>query len=170
MVVELTDLERLQAGRLSMASDPIDMAQLCEAVVQSLLVVAEKHDIRLESSMETVPNVIGDGDRLAQVLMNLVSNALKYTPPGGIAKVIVERAGSGVAVSIQDTGIGIAPEELSRVFERFYQVDKARGPHRGTGLGLAIAQEIVEAHGGRIAVESIGLNKGAEFRVWLPVA
>jgi len=170
MVVELTDLERLQAGRLSMASDSIDMAQLSEGVVQSLLVVAEKRQIRLESSIEPVPAVIGDGDRLAQVLMNLISNALKYTPAGGDVRVAVERAGAGVAVSIRDSGIGIPREELPRVFERFYQVDKARGPQRGTGLGLAIAREIVEAHGGRITVASRGRDKGAEFRVWLPSA
>ena len=170
MVVELTDLERLAAGRLSMASDPIDMAQLCEGVVQSLLVVAEKRQIRLESSIETVPKVIGDGDRLAQVLMNLISNALKYTPKGGMVRVAVERGGAGAVVSIRDSGIGIPREELSRVFERFYQVDKARGPKRGTGLGLAIAREIVVAHGGRITVESRGRGKGTEFRVWLPGA
>jgi len=168
MVLELTDLERLQAGKLSMASDPIDMAQLGEAVVQSLLVVAEKQQIMLESSIEPAPTVTGDGDRLAQVLMNLISNSLKYTPAGGSVRVAVERAGAGVAVSIKDSGIGIPREELSRVFERFYQVDKARGPQRGTGLGLAIAREIVEAHGGRITVMSRGRDRGAEFRVWLP--
>ena len=112
--------------------------------------------------------VTGDGDRLAQVLMNLISNSLKYTPAGGEVRVAVERAGAGVAVSINDSGIGIPREELSRVFERFYQVDKARGPERGTGLGLAIAREIVEAHGGRITVTSRGRDRGAEFRVWLP--
>ena len=102
--------------------------------------------------------------------MNLISNALKYTPAGGVVRVAVERAGAGAVVSIRDSGIGIPREELSRVFERFYQVDKARGPQRGTGLGLAIAREIVEAHGGRIAVDSRGRGKGAEFRVWLPGA
>ena len=170
MVVELTDLERLQAGRLSMASDSIDMAQLSEGVAQSLAVVAEKQRIRLESAIEPVPAVVGDGDRLAQVLTNLISNALKYTPAGGTVLVTVERGGAGVVAAIRDSGIGIPREELPRVFERFYQVDKARGPQRGTGLGLAIAREIVEAHGGRITVASRGPDQGAEFRVWLPVA
>ena len=168
MVVELTDLERLQAGKLSMKVEPIDMGRLTEAVVQSLVVVAEQKDVRLESSIAPAPRVSGDGDRLAQVLMNLISNALKFTPGGGAVNVGVERAAGGVAVTIQDSGIGIAREELPRIFERFYQVDKARGPQRGTGLGLAIAKEIVEAHGGRITVESRGRGQGAEFQVWLP--
>ena len=168
MVVELTDLERLQAGRLSMASDDIDMAQLSEGVVQRLNMVAEKQGVRIESSVEAVPLVVGDGDRLAQVLTNLISNALNFTSAGGVVRVSVERGGAGAVVSIRDSGIGIPREELPRVFERFYQVDKARGPQRGTGLGLAIAREIVEAHGGRITVNSRGRDKGAEFRVWLP--
>lgn len=168
MVLELTDLERLQAGKLSMANDRIDMAQLCEGVAQSLMVVAEKRGIRLESTTEPVGKIIGDGDRLAQVLMNLISNALKYTPAGGFVRVAVERAGAGVAVSVADSGIGIPRAELPRVFERFYQVDRARGPQRGTGLGLAIAREIVEAHGGRVTVESGGRGEGAVFRLWLP--
>ena len=168
MVVELTDLERLQTGKLSMASESIDMAQLCEGVVQSLTVVAERRRIQLELTAAPGAWIIGDGDRLAQVLMNLISNALKYTPAGGSARVTVEREGAGAVVSIRDSGIGIPPEDLARVFERFYQVDKARGPQRGTGLGLAIAREIVEAHGGSISVESGGRGHGAEFRVWLP--
>ena len=168
MVVELTDLERLSAGKLSMARDRINMAQLVEGVLQSLVVVAEQREIRLDSRLESTPMIIGDGDRLAQVLMNLISNGLKYTPAGGTVRVTVGRAGAGAMISIRDSGIGIPREELSRVFERFYQVDKARGPQRGTGLGLAIAREIVEAHGGRITVESRGRGKGAEFRVWLP--
>ena len=170
MVVELTDLERLQAGKLSMASEPIDMAQLCAGVAQSLAVVAETRQIQLESALEPAPIVSGDGDRLAQVLTNLISNALKYTPAGGSVRVTLKRSGAGALVSIRDSGIGIPREELSRVFERFYQVDKARGPQRGTGLGLAIAREIVEAHGGRITAESRGLDRGAEFRIWLPAA
>ncbi len=170
MVVELTDLERLQAGKLSMRREPIDMRALSEGVVQSLSVVAEQKSLKLETDLAPVPIVIGDGDRLAQVLMNLISNALKFTPAGGTARVLAGAAPGGVYISIQDSGIGIPAEELPRVFERFYQVDKARGPQRGTGLGLAIAKEIVEAHGGRITVESRGRDQGAVFRVWLPGA
>ena len=168
MVVELTDLERLQAGKLSIKSEPIDMGRLSEAVVQNLAVVAEQKDINLEADFAPVLIVIGDGDRLAQVLMNLISNALKFTPAGGTVRVVAAQALGGVSVSIHDSGIGIPAEELPRVFERFYQVDKARGPQRGTGLGLAIAMEIVEAHGGRITVESRGRNRGAVFSVRLP--
>ena len=170
MVIELTDLERLQTGKLSMNNDILRMERLSEAVVQSLVVVAEQKDLKLESTSTPAPLVIGDGDRLAQVLVNLISNALKYTPPGGAVRVATEAAPDGVLVSIQDNGIGIAPEDLARVFERFYQADKARGPQRGTGLGLAIAKEIVEAHGGRVTVESRGRGQGTVFRVWLPRA
>ena len=170
MVVELTDLERLQAGKLSMRREPIDMRALSQGVVQSLAVVAEQKSLKLETDLAPVPVVIGDGDRLAQVLMNLISNALKCTPAGGTVRVLAGAEPGGVNISIQDSGIGIPAEEQPRVFERFYQVDKARGPQRGTGLGLAIAKEIVEAHGGRISVESQGRDQGAVFRVWLPSA
>ncbi len=170
MVVELTDLERLQAGKLSMKSEPIDMGRLSEAVAQNLAVVAEQKYINLESDIARAPMVIGDGDRLAQVLMNLISNALNFTPAGGTVRVVAAQAPGGVSVSIHDSGIGIPAEELPRVFERFYQVDKARGPQRGTGLGLAIAKEIVEAHGGMITVDSRGRDCGAVFSVWLPGA
>ena len=170
MVVELTDLVRFEAGQLSMKSAAIDMAQLADAVVRSLAVVAENQGIKLESSTETVPRIAGDGDRLAQVLANLIGNALKFTPAGGTVQVAVQRQEQGAAVTIRDTGIGIAPGDLPRIFERFYQVDKARGPQRGTGLGLAISQEIIEAHGGKITAHSKGHHQGAVFRIWLPAA
>jgi signal transduction histidine kinase len=168
MVVELTDLVRLEAGRLSMKSEAIDMAQLAQGVVQSLKVVAEQQGITLEAHTQIMPHIAGDGDRLAQVLTNLVSNALKFTPKGGKVDVTVQFKNQGVSVTVCDTGMGIPSEDLSRVFERFYQVDKARGPSRGTGLGLAITQEIVEAHGGEISVYSEGINHGTTFSIWLP--
>ena len=168
MVVELTDLEQLQAGRLSMKLELIEMSQLADGVIQSLQVLAANQGIKLESSCDVAPSIRGDGDRLAQVLTNLVGNALKFTEAGGVVRVTTEAQGRGVSVTIRDTGIGLSVEELPRVFERFYQVDKARGPRRGTGLGLAIAQEIVEAHGGKITVSSPGRNRGTVFRIWLP--
>ena len=168
MVVELTDLVRLEAGRLSMKTEAIDMAQLIEGVVHSLKVVAERQGVRLSAHTQSMPYIAGDGDRLAQVLTNLISNALKFTPEGGQIQVSTTFKDGGVVVMIRDSGIGIPPDDLPRVFERFYQVDKARGPQRGTGLGLAIVQEIVEAHGGSISVYSKGHNKGTTFRIWLP--
>lgn len=170
MVVELTHLEQLQAGKLSMQRERIDMARLCDGVVNSLQVVAEHGHIQLETDLTPVPDILGDGDRLAQVLTNLVSNALKFTPAGGIVQVAVARAGGGAKVTVRDSGVGIDRDDLPRIFERFYQADKARGPRRGNGLGLAIAQEIVEAHEGRISAESHGEGSGAEFVVWLPGA
>ncbi|MCY4145671.1 MAG: HAMP domain-containing sensor histidine kinase [Chloroflexi bacterium] len=168
MVVELTHLEQLQAGKLSMQGERIDMARLCEGVVNSLQVVAAQGHIQLTTDLSPVPDILGDGDRLAQVLTNLVSNALKFTPAGGVVRVAVARSGGGAKVTVRDSGVGIARGDLPRIFERFYQADKARGPQRGNGLGLAIAQEIVEAHEGRLSAESGGEGCGAEFVVWLP--
>jgi signal transduction histidine kinase len=168
MVVELTDLARLQAGRLSMQSVPLDMGQLAAAIGQRLEIVAQKKNITLHIESPSMPQVMGDGDRLAQVLTNLVSNALKYTPNGGQVWIRTQINHGGVEVIVQDTGVGIPPEDLPRIFERFYQVDKARGPRRGTGLGLPIAHEIVKAHQGRIAVTSGGAGQGTAFTIWLP--
>jgi signal transduction histidine kinase len=104
------------------------------------------------------------------VLNNLIGNAIKYTPNGGHVYINtrVNLAVNGVEVVVRDTGVGIPPQDLPRIFERFYQVDKVRGPERGTGLGLAITREIVEAHGGRISAASDGEGKGSTFTVWLP--
>ncbi len=117
-----------------------------------------------------MPPIAGDGDRLVQVVTNLISNAIKYTPSGGKVMVKTQLRRNGVELVVEDSGQGIAPADLARIFERFYQVDKARGPQRGTGLGLAIVQEIVQAHGGTIAVNSAGENRGSTFTVWIPVA
>jgi signal transduction histidine kinase len=168
MVVELTDLARLQAGRLSMRMTALDMGQLTEAIGQRLAIVAREKGVDLRLETMPMPEVAGDGDRLAQVLTNLISNAINYTPPGGNVTVRTQVANGGVEVSVQDTGAGILPSELPRIFERFYQVDKARGPRRGTGLGLAIVQEIVQAHGGKITASSAGENLGSTFTIWLP--
>lgn len=168
MVMELTDLARLQAGRLPIETRPVHIEQVLAAVGQRLSIVAQEKGVQLFVSAAPMPDVAGDGDRLAQVLTNLISNAIKYTPAGGWVSARTQVANSGVEVVVQDNGIGISPQELPRIFERFYQVDKARGPERGTGLGLAIAREIALAHGGSIDVASAGRGKGATFTLWLP--
>lgn len=168
MVVELTDLARLQAGRLSMKMDALQLDEIVQAIGERLMVVAQRKDITLDVDVQPLPAIGGDGDRLVQVLTNLISNAIKYTPNGGHVWVTTGVRDGGVFVSVRDTGIGIAQDDLVRVFERFYQVDKARGPQRGTGLGLAITREIVQAHSGTIQVESAGKGKGSAFTIWLP--
>ncbi|MEO0562320.1 MAG: HAMP domain-containing sensor histidine kinase [Chloroflexota bacterium] len=168
LVTQLTELARIKAGRLSMRMEPLDMTAFVGGMTDRIEVVAEKKNLTITRDLRAVPPVIGDGDKIAQVINNLLSNAVKYTPNGGKVHVVVGPVAEGVRVDVRDTGIGIPQEDLSRVFERFYQVDKSRGPARGHGLGLAITHEIVTAHGGRINVASEGQGKGSTFSVWLP--
>jgi signal transduction histidine kinase len=168
MVIQLTDLARLQAGRLSMHMTAIELGQLTKAIGERLAIVAQEKGVSLEVNAPRMPEVAGDGDRLAQVITNLVSNAIKYTPSGGKVSVCTQATNGGVELVVSDNGIGIPPEDLPRIFERFYQVDKARGPRRGTGLGLAIVAEIVHAHGGKIMASSAGPGQGSTFTLWLP--
>lgn len=170
LVSMLTELARLKAGRLTMRQDDLNVSAMVEAMAQNIDVVAQKKNITLHTNIQPTPIIKGDGDRLAQVINNLLSNAVKYTPKGGQVLAAVQQNGSGIQVVVRDTGVGIPPEDISRVFERFYQVDKSRGPQRGHGLGLAITHEIVVAHGGKITVESDGAGKGSTFTVWLPTA
>jgi two-component system, OmpR family, sensor kinase len=169
LVLELTDLMRMQSGRFSLHMQPLDVSQIVAAIGQRLSVVAERKGVRLNISTPALPPVTGDGDRLAQVLTNLLSNAIHFTPRGGTVTVETQVNQGGIEIRVQDSGIGISPTELPRIFERFYQVDKARGPDReGSGLGLAITKQIVLAHGGYIRAESAGHNQGTTFTVWLP--
>lgn len=166
MVVELTDLARLENGQLSMQMVPLDLSQIVAAVGERMVIVAHKKGLTMNVDAPPMPEIQADGDRIAQVVTNLISNAIKYTPSGGSIRVSTQINNGGIELTVEDTGIGIPAADLPRVFERFYQVDKTRGPRRGTGLGLAIAQEIVHAHKGTISVASTG--EGSTFRVWLP--
>lgn len=168
MVSELTDLARLQGGRNPLKLARVDVVALASALAQRLMVVAQKKNVTLRVEAASALVVHADGDRMAQVITNLLSNAVKFTPDGGEVLIRLRPLDQGVEVSVQDSGIGIPQAELARVFERFYQVDKARGPQRGTGLGLAISREIIHAHGGRIHAESAGEGRGATFTIWLP--
>jgi signal transduction histidine kinase len=123
--------------------------------------------VELNVNTAPLPVINADGDRLVQVLSNLIGNAIKFTPAGGQVWVETKAVPDGVTISVRDTGTGIPESEIPRIFERFYQVDKARGPARGMGLGLAIVNEIVRAHGGRVDVVSRE-DQGTTFTVWLP--
>jgi two-component system phosphate regulon sensor histidine kinase PhoR len=114
--------------------------------------------------------VIGDADRLKQLFLNLMDNAIKYTSSGGAVTLSFAREGDWVRVAVADTGVGIPAQDLPRIFDRFYRVDKARSREKGgTGLGLAICRWIADAHGGRIEAQS-EVGKGSTFTVWLPTA
>lgn len=169
MVGELTDLIRLEAGGMPFRMVTLDFGALVHAISERLQVVAARKPVTMTVQLERVPAIRGDGDRLAQVVTNLISNALKYTPQGGRVSVSLQARANGVLLRVQDNGMGIPSGDLERIFERFYQVDKARGSQRGTGLGLAIVREIVQAHNGTITAESAGIEQGATFNIFLPL-
>jgi two-component system phosphate regulon sensor histidine kinase PhoR len=133
---------------------PASVAKIVTPAVERLRAQADRAGVELEFALPAdLPQVSADKERVAQVVTNLVHNAIKFTPAGGRVVVGASRRGEDVIVSVRDTGIGIPAEELSRIFERFYKTDRARAGG-GTGLGLAIAKHIVQGHGGRIWAES----------------
>ena len=139
MVTELTDLARLQAGRLSMKMQPLEVHEIVEAIAYRLGVVAQQKNISLNVTANRLPTIAGDGDRLVQVLTNLISNAIKYTPDGGQVWVYTQVRDGGAEIVVRDNGIGIPEQDLPHLFERFYQVDKSRGPERGNEVSYASA-------------------------------
>ena len=175
MVLNLLDLARLEAGTADLKMAPLNVRALLNAIAEKFAPLAQKAGVTLRLDMPPgLPALVGDGDRLAQVFTNLVDNALKFTPSGGqVTLRAASRANAGgeMVFEVQDTGPGIPPEALSRIFDRFYQVDLSRsgGKKHGAGLGLSIVQEIVQAHGGRISVRS-QLGQGTTFVLNLPLS
>jgi signal transduction histidine kinase len=171
LVNDLLDIAKIQAGRMQMTRQAVEIDQVLRTVGGSMAVKAQQKSVELHVQIPDLVRIAGDGDRLAQVFTNLVDNAVKHTDSGGQVWLIAKVDEGGVLVTVQDTGEGIPPEDLSRIFERFYQVDKSRNrpaQRDGAGLGLAITHEIVHAHGGRIWVES-EVGAGTRFSVWLPM-
>jgi signal transduction histidine kinase len=169
MVLDLLDLAKLDAGTADLEYERVDLAILLDSVIERFTPQSTRAKVSLVKKYQDLPEVTGDGDRLAQVFNNLVDNALKHTPPGSTIYIAAIGAGQSVEISITDNGPGIPQEEISRIFERFYQLDKSRqgGPAHGAGLGLAIASQIVHAHGGQIKAHSEP-GKGSKFTVLLP--
>lgn len=183
MVGDLLELARMESGQVVMRREPVQIDQVLRGVVEKLLLRARENNIALiDEAPASLPPVTGDGDRLAQVFSNLIDNAIKHTPAGGKVTVAARlvsgspaaKAGkavpAGIEISVVDTGPGIPQEDLPRLFERFYQVDKSRARSGGgsLGLGLSIVKEIVNAHDGSIRVESV-VGLGTRFVVTLPI-
>jgi two-component system phosphate regulon sensor histidine kinase PhoR len=171
---DLLTLSDLESGKVQLDFKPLDSARVIQSVLEMFWDQANKKGIKLESVVEPqLPRVSGDFDRLQQLFINLVDNAVKYTPTNGTVTVTVQRTRSngnagGVEVSVSDTGPGIPEKDIPRLTERFYRVDKARSRDiGGTGLGLAIVKHIAQAHQADLKIESI-LQKGTTIRVLLP--
>lgn len=169
---DLSEISKLETGRLQVERLPFDLRGLVGEVVEGLEHAADEHDVMLAARLPAdLPLVVGNRERLRQVLTNLAENALKYNEPGGQVEIIARRRPTGeVRVAVVDDGIGIPEEALSRLTERFFRVDKSRSrAEGGTGLGLAIVKHLLEAHGQRLDVES-RLGYGSTFAFSLPAA
>jgi len=169
MVDELSQLSRIESGDVAFNIEPTDIGDIIESVVQRLGPQGERSGLGLEIHVpDSLPRAMADGEQVEYVLLNLLHNAIKFTPQGGHIVVTARASQDALEVSVADTGIGIAPSDIPRIFERFYKADRARAGG-GTGLGLAIARHIVQAHGGRIWAESVE-GKGSTFTFTLPTA
>jgi signal transduction histidine kinase len=169
MIQDLLDMATIDAGRLSLDRRPADLVVLLMRAVELFEPLADERSIHLTTDVpDDLPHVPVDSRRVLRVIANLLSNAIKFTEPGGEVIVRAYATSIDVVLSVVDTGSGVPPEHVAHIFDRFW-----RGRHttgiRGSGLGLAIAKAIVEAHGGRIWVESGGLGKGSTFSVAWPV-
>ncbi|MBC7541983.1 MAG: GAF domain-containing protein [Candidatus Sericytochromatia bacterium] len=169
LINEILDLTKIEAGMLDVIREPLDMARVCREILKRLLPQASKKAITLRGPANDVSFwVLGDGMRIGQVVTNLLSNALKFTPPGGTVVLTIDGTDEAVTVAIRDTGIGIAPEMQEKIFAAFVQVDSSNArQEEGTGLGLHLARQLVELQGGRMSLES-ALDQGSTFSFSLP--
>lgn len=170
LINDLMDVVSIQSGKLRVERALSDLGELLAAVQSRLVPLAAQRKVRFDVTTETaLPPLLIDKRRIDQVLTNLIGNAFKHTPEDGRVTVRAAREGTAVRVTVSDTGEGIPPEALERVFEQFFQVESHASKKEGLGLGLTIAREIVTAHNGDIGVTSEGVGKGAQFWFTLPV-
>jgi histidine kinase len=180
LVDDLQELSRVESGSFHLDLRPISLSVPLATTAKRLALQFDEKQITLTldlpadpsaGSGQVLPPVLADEDRLTQVLTNLLANALAYTPAGGAVTVSAQKTGGELRVAVMDSGVGIPPEHLAHIFDRFYRVDasRSRGAGGGSGIGLTIARRLVEAHGGRMWAESDGENKGSVFFFTLPV-
>ncbi|HEV8641534.1 MAG TPA: ATP-binding protein [Methylomirabilota bacterium] len=172
LINDLLDVSRLEAARIELHPRPTDARQVTDQVIAAVHVAAQAKQIHLLNKLgDSLPLVQADQPRLHQILVNLVANAIKFTPPGGTVRIRGDRHNDQVWIAVEDTGVGIAREELARIWDPFYQVESPmRRRHGGSGLGLAIVRRLVELHGGLVRAESEGAGHGSRFSFTLPIA
>jgi len=171
LVDDLLDISRLLRGKITLKKQPVDLVALVRQVVEDNRsgLAVHRHQLNLDLPAHAV-EVEGDDVRLTQIIDNLLENAVKYTPDGGQIEIAVHKVGQEAAVSVRDNGIGIAHEDLPRIFELFVQVHQELDRNQGgLGIGLALVQRLAEMHGGRIEARSEGLGRGSDFTVYLPL-
>lgn len=167
LVNDLLELSRMESGQFKIESETMPLAPLVHAVRNQFMETAAAQDVALVTELsENLPHVMADGEKLTQVFVNLLENSLKFTPPGGEIRIGAEAEDEHVLIVFEDTGVGVAPQHLPHIFERFYKVNRSRRDS-GTGLGLAIVKQLVEAHGGQITVDSKE-GEGCAFTFTVP--
>jgi len=171
IVDDILDVSRIMSGKMEIKVATVQVETAVEAAIEAVRPAAMAKDIRLQQTLDSTALVMGDIQRLQQIVWNLLSNAVKFTPKAGRVHVVVERRASSVAIIVSDNGQGLAADFIPHAFDRFRQADSSRTrSHGGLGLGLAIVKQLVELHGGTVAAESEGLGKGSVFTVVLPIA
>jgi two-component system sensor histidine kinase BaeS len=172
LVDDLQELSRVESRAAQLDIHPVDSAVIIKTVMKRLQYQFDEKRITLTSSLPRDPiHILADEGRIVQVLTNLIGNALQYTPENGTVTVSIEREKDEARISVSDTGAGIPPQHLAKIFDRFYRVDKSRSRTRGgSGIGLTIAKHLVAAHGGKLWAQSDGENKGSVFIFTLPLA
>jgi signal transduction histidine kinase len=172
LIEELLDLSRTATGQLGVAFSLVDLSAIVRHAADAARPAAAERQVEIitRSGGDDTP-VLGDGMRLQQIVGNLVANAIKFTPEGGLVTITLERSGREVRLVVADTGIGIDPAALPHIFERCWQADPSAPPAReGLGIGLSIVRRLVELHGGTIHAESVGPGLGTRMTVSLPLA
>lgn len=171
IVEDLLDMSRIISGKLRLDVQKIDLAEIVKTGVETARPGADAKGVRLGTVIDPLAGPVkGDPSRVQQIVWNLLSNAIKFTPKGGRVQIALERVNSHIEISVTDSGMGIDPQFLPHVFDRFSQSDSSiRRKHGGLGLGLAIVKQLVELHGGSVRVKSLGLNLGSTFTVALPL-
>jgi len=172
LVEDLQELSRVEAGGIKLNLKSVNLISIIQTAIEHLQPAFKAKQVKLESELaKDLPHIQADSDRILQVMINLLSNALHFTSPKGKVKVSAVKMKNELVVSVADDGVGIRTQDLEHIFERFYRADKSRSRQEGggSGIGLTIAKSLIDAHGGRIWAESEGLGKGSAFYFSLPI-